>query len=112
MFGSYQGGLLEFPRLGYAFPAKPSDLFFIRGAGILHDVTGWEGKGRMVFALFSDRRIFTHEGVPRPKDIAKTYGRRQYKKYREKHPCEQPDSLKRKRNGQEEPRKRRKGDVV
>ncbi len=39
-----------------------------------HDATGWDGEGRMVFALFSDKRVFTRERVPRPRDIEPIYG--------------------------------------
>lgn len=100
-FGRYQGGLLEFPLLGYALPSTPGDLFFIRGAGILHDMKGWEGEGRMVVALFSDRRIFTYERIPRPKDLRRMYGKLKYQKFREMHPCQVPPSHKRKRTRKE-----------
>jgi hypothetical protein len=117
-FGKYEGGLLEFPGLGYALPSNPSDLFFFRGAGIMHDATSWEGEGRMVIALFSDRRVFTFEGVRRPKDLGKTYGRAKHKAFRKMFPCheafhpEPEQTLKRKHpNRADGPRKKRCGVV-
>ncbi|KAF8317828.1 uncharacterized protein EI90DRAFT_3293420 [Cantharellus anzutake] len=90
-FGRYEGGLWEFPDLGYALPSNPGDLLFLRGAGIMHDATSWEGQGRMVFALFSDRRVFTHERIPRPRDIGRPYQKHQYRKFRQMHPRSQPE---------------------
>jgi hypothetical protein len=92
-FGRYEGGLWEFPDLGYALPSNPSDLLFLRGAGIVHDATSWEGEGRMVFALFSDRRVFTRERIPRPMDIGRPYGKYKYRRFRQMFPCSQPEPL-------------------
>ncbi|KAF8324667.1 uncharacterized protein EI90DRAFT_3129601 [Cantharellus anzutake] len=45
VLGEYEGGLLHFPELGYSFPSRPGDLFFIRGAAFTHSARGWEGAG-------------------------------------------------------------------
>ncbi|KAF8330162.1 uncharacterized protein EI90DRAFT_3289886 [Cantharellus anzutake] len=93
VFGEYEGGNLHFRELGCSFPSHPRDLFFIRGAGLDHEARsgdqeagGWVGKGRMVFAFFSDRRVFAHEHIPRPKDLGAIYGTQGQKKFREHHP--------------------------
>lgn len=74
VLGEYDGGELEFPDLGYSFPSRPGDLFFIRGAAFLHGAVNWQGKGRMVFALYSDKSVFTKEHIPRPQDLGRMYG--------------------------------------
>jgi hypothetical protein len=56
----------------------------------MHDATSWEGEGRMIIALYSDSCVFTSESVPRPKDLGKTYGKDDYKKFRQMFPCHQP----------------------
>ncbi|KAF8309451.1 uncharacterized protein EI90DRAFT_1506119 [Cantharellus anzutake] len=81
--------------------------------GIMHDATSWEGQGRMVFALFSDRRVFTRERIPRPRDIGRPYRKHQYRKFRQMHPCSQPEpslqtSKKRKRTDSNEASRKRR----
>src|SRR5260370_35855780 len=62
---------------GYSFPSHPGDLFFIRGAALKHDCIDWDGSGpedgRMVFAMFSDHRVFFREHVERPEDVYPLY---------------------------------------
>ncbi|KAF8307647.1 uncharacterized protein EI90DRAFT_3293931 [Cantharellus anzutake] len=86
VFGEYDGGELQFEDLKCGFPSRPSDLFFIRGAGLRHDAASWSGSGRMVIALFSDRRVFFHESVERPRDLYPVYGKT-HKAFRRQHPC-------------------------
>lgn len=86
VFGRYDGGELQFPDLECGFPSRPSDLFLIRGAALKHDAAGWAGDGRMVVALFSDRRVFVHECISRPEDLFPVYGQAQ-KSFRQEHPC-------------------------
>ncbi|KAF8329970.1 uncharacterized protein EI90DRAFT_3016929 [Cantharellus anzutake] len=75
VFGKYEGGELHFPELGYFFPSHPSDLFFIRGATFEHDAGGWEGDGRMVFAMFSDKGVFYQDCETHPQDLEPIYGK-------------------------------------
>ena len=56
--GKYEGGLLRFAQLGCAFPSRPGDLFFIRGAGLYHQGTEWNQGGRMVYSFFADKNAF------------------------------------------------------
>ena len=62
---------------GYSFPSHPGDLFFICGAALKHDCIDWDGSGpedgRMVFAMFSDHRVFFREHVERPEDVYPLY---------------------------------------
>ncbi len=62
---------------GYSFPSHPGDLFFIHGAALKHDCIDWDGSGledgRMVFAMFSDHRVFFREHVERPEDVYPLY---------------------------------------
>ena len=74
VMGKYDGGELEFPDLGYSFPSRPGDLFFLRGAAFRHGAVDWQGEGRMVFALFSEKNVFTKEHIPRPADLTRVYG--------------------------------------
>jgi len=47
----------------------------------MYDTTLWEGEERIAFALFSNQHIFACEYIPRPKDIARTYGKLKYRKF-------------------------------
>jgi hypothetical protein len=86
VFGEYERGELHLRDAGYSFPSRPSDLFFIRGAGFYHDAIDWKGRGRMVLALFADRTAFFRESVERPEDLDPIYRGRKRGAFRQQYP--------------------------
>jgi len=74
-FGPFRNCLLEFPDLGISLAVSPGDIIFIRGAGLKHKVSSWEGDGRMVIVPFVDRRLFAWENSARPSTFWPLYGR-------------------------------------
>jgi hypothetical protein len=73
-FGPFRNCLLEFPDLGIAIIVNPGDIIFIRGAGLRHRASSWEGEGRMVIVPFTDRRLFPWENSARPRTFQPLYG--------------------------------------
>lgn len=73
-FGPFRNCRLEFPEVGISLAVEPGDIIFIRGAGLKHKVSSWEGDGRMVIVPFVDRRLFPWEQSARPRTFQPLYG--------------------------------------
>lgn len=62
-FGNFRGCRLLFEHLKVAVDVEPGDIVLIRGAALSHMAGPWQGTGRFVFALFTDRRLSPYHRV-------------------------------------------------
>lgn len=74
-FGPFRNCRLEFPELGIFLAVSPGDIILIRGAGLKHKASSWEGDGRMVIVPFVDRHLFAWEESARPHTFYPLYGK-------------------------------------
>jgi len=54
-------------------PSSRSEV--VRGAGLVHQATGWEGEGRFVMVPFLERRLFGYKHAKRLRQFKNFYGR-------------------------------------
>lgn len=72
-FRRFLGCKLKFPGLNTEVNFYPTDLGFVRGAGLQHWAAEWHGAGRMVLVPFVERRLYGYQASRRPRQFRTFY---------------------------------------